>query len=247
MLLGVAIGAIYIFILLESTRLQWEIDIMFAKIANSVRWRSKSVQRYICSLKEKLYDLRMGTDTANQIQVCDLDIENRLKEEAVRYQATKEKNFHCVISKLPIQYERFAFFDFGSGKGKVLIMAHQCGFRDIYGIEASKYLNVIAKDNIKKSIKNGHSIKLICMDASLYHLPPIPSVYYFYNPFKGKILKKVIHNITMALENQFSEAYIIYMNSHLAEMFLETGKFKVFSQGQIYRQDYCIFTTVRSG
>ena len=69
----------------------------------------------------------------------------------------------------------FNFVDLGSGKGKVIILAHKMGFKKILGVEISTKLNEICKNNLKKLGLN--NIKIIEQDATIMKVLPENSVF----------------------------------------------------------------------
>jgi len=75
-------------------------------------------------------------------------------EKSVRYEATPVSFFHSAVSKLALDYPKTVFIDFGSGKGRTLLLACKYPFHSIIGIEISPALCEIATDNINKYLAN---------------------------------------------------------------------------------------------
>ena len=59
---------------------------------------------------------------------------------AVAYEPSPYHITTKIIQKLSIDHTRFSFLDFGSGKGRVLLIACQLPFKSVIGIEFSQDL-----------------------------------------------------------------------------------------------------------
>ena len=66
---------------------------------------------------------------------------------AVRYDPSNPEVVRGLISKLQIDYSRFSFIDFGSGKGRVLLVAAGFPFKEVIGVEFSRELHEVALKN----------------------------------------------------------------------------------------------------
>jgi hypothetical protein len=73
--------------------------------------------------RDNEFDRRFGVDTAGTIPLSALDVDDEDWEYGFSYEATDPKYFKAVVGELPIKYEKFTFIDFGSGKGRVLLLA----------------------------------------------------------------------------------------------------------------------------
>jgi hypothetical protein len=58
------------------------------------------------------FDRRAGVHTAGRVTLEELGLS---PEKSVRYEATPISFFHSLLGKLPIDYARTVFIDFGSG------------------------------------------------------------------------------------------------------------------------------------
>jgi hypothetical protein len=87
-----------------------------------------------------------------------------------------------------INYNEYIFIDVGSGLGRNLLLASSFPFIKLVGLEHSKYLHDIAKENIE--IYKSDTIKcdnfdLQCINALDYPLPEENLVLYFWKPFSS--------------------------------------------------------------
>ena len=85
------------------------------------------------------FDLRYGIDTMGCVSMDALKIESEHKERGVRYEPSELGAVRRLL-QMPALPRNGLFVDLGSGKGRVLLIAAQCGFRRIVGVEFSPEL-----------------------------------------------------------------------------------------------------------
>jgi len=177
---------------------------------------------------EKSFDRRFRVETSEAVAVEDLDVPESLRGDAVEYNATSGAKFGCLLSDLSINYQDFAFVDFGSGKGKVLLMAADFPFDRIIGIELSPSLSHVATENIS-SYRNRRqqcsNIISLCADATEFEYPDQPLLLYFFNPFSETILRKVVENIDKSLQESPRTILIVYYNPQHEQAFRDSERF----------------------
>lgn len=135
---------------------------------------------------------------------------------ACRYQATRESRFEVIFRLLGHDACQRALVDFGCGKGRVLIMAANRGFRRVYGVEFVREFYEIAKSNVQTlGLQN---ITLHYGDAANYPIPEDSTVFYFYNPFKQNVFAQVLDRIEQSLNRVPREAFVVYVTPIHAEL-----------------------------
>lgn len=162
---------------------------------------------------QREFDRRFRVDTAGVISLSALDVANEHWESGFSYEPTDSENFKAVIGELPIRYEDFTFTDFGSGKGKALLLAAEFPFRKILGVEISLRLHQVAKQNIR-NYRNGlvkcNAMESICSDATSFRISGEQTVFYFFNPFEEPPMARVLSNIEESLRKHPRRIYIVY-------------------------------------
>ncbi len=115
--------------------------------------------------------------------------------------------------------------DFGSGKGRVVVVAAYYGFENITGIEFANALCAHAKQNIKKTQPIFPAVKfnIICDDVVNYKIEKEQNVFFFFNPFDEVIMLEVVKNIRSSLKENSRKVYIMYVNPVHKEIFLSAG------------------------
>jgi SAM-dependent methyltransferase len=158
------------------------------------------------------FDLLYGTDTMRWIRAKDLGANSEYDVNAVRYQATKARPLRKFMRKLDLPRDR-VFTDLGSGKGRVLLIAAQLGFEKIVGIEFSRRLCDIARQNVKIfATKTGitSSIDVIESDVALYNIEPEQCIFFIYNPFDEVVMERLLMNLRGSLERFPRKIWLLY-------------------------------------
>jgi len=144
------------------------------------------------------YDYRHGVDTFSSIAKKDLFEKGKRLELQNRYVPSTFSIIEYGISKakevLGDDVNSINFIDYGSGKGKVLIVAARYGFKKCIGIEYSLELHKVAEKNMEK-LGLTNQVELIQGDALNYIPSPDDRVLYFFNPFMGGILETCLQTI----------------------------------------------------
>ena len=105
--------------------------------------------------------------------------------------------------------------DYGCGKGRVaFFMASVIGCR-VTGIDHSKKLIDMAKEN-RKSSRLGDRVTLICTLAEQYEVRD-ENVFFFFNPFSGKVFESVLRRLKERDVGKLilyypSDEYMIWLN-----------------------------------
>ena len=194
---------------------------MLAVAAEHIAWLTSrlrpSVRAQIQEREQRAaaFDERFGVDTAGCIHQTELNINNPNQLHAVFYRGSDPKFFRDAIEALPIDYRRFVFIDFGSGKGRAILLATEFPFKRIVGVEFSEELHRIAQDNIRRfhsDISKCRDVESVCMDAVHYPLPDDCLVCYLCNPFDATIVAQVLSNIRKSLLRNPREIFIVYYN-----------------------------------
>jgi len=105
--------------------------------------------------------------------------------------------------------------DFGSGKGRMLLVASEFGFREERGVEFAHELCETARRNVARyTARTGVAaeFKIIESDAACYAIAADENVFMMYNPFDETILGRVLDNIAASLRKAPRRILIIYVN-----------------------------------
>jgi hypothetical protein len=181
-------------------------------LANLCSWTGK---QWYWQYKEHQFDRRHRVDTSGLIPIESLDVRAEDRDRGWGYMATQPEWFHIVLSQLAIDYERYVFVDFGSGKGRALLLASTLPFKEVIGVEFCDALHRIAQTNIdawQQSAPPRCKLRSISADATTFAIPPEPAVLYFYNPFKESVMREVVANIESSHRHNPRHLILVYAN-----------------------------------
>jgi hypothetical protein len=163
--------------------------------------------------RELKFDATYGLDTTEIVLPHQTEVRGGNWMFGQRYQGVDPGRFVQLMSELSIDHGQFTFIDFGSGKGRAIVLAMNFPFKKIIGIEYSEQLNVAARQNVLRypdNAKRCKEIEIICGDATDLPIPDGPLVLYLNNPFGRPVMERVIHNVSMSFQVCPRRMVIIY-------------------------------------
>lgn len=168
------------------------------------------------------FDRRYGVQTTGDRKISELSVSGASAADAVDYEGTPVNYFPIVMSYLPRDLKDFVFVDYGSGKGRALLLASRFNFKRIVGVEFAKDLHEIAERNIsaylprRQLCPNLHSVHA---DAIEFEIPEEHGcVFYIFNPFGKRTLAKVLDRIEASYRRHPRKMYLLYYNPKHAEL-----------------------------
>jgi predicted RNA methylase len=172
----------------------------------------RTAQSAISILQDYIFDFLHGTNTVRKIRQDALSTVGAHKKEARDYVPTRGRAFLKLMERLVFP-KGGVFIDFGSGKGKILMLASKLGFKRVVGVEFSPYLCDLANQNIVSFSRKDPSkvkIEILCMDAAEFSIPDDANVIFMFNPFGLAVMESVVANIDASLRGCPREYILIY-------------------------------------
>ena len=230
------------------------------KLAGRALWLNRQIRR---SLRQRgalgttrqalwvaadsAFDPIHGVDTGGHIPLSaihDVESDNRIYGSG--YYATRVGLFKQMIGASDIEPHCYNFIDYGSGKGRGILLAAQLPFRRVVGVEYSPTLHQIAEQNlhvVRFANRRSGPVESVCMDAVRFHIPEEPVVLYFFNPFTRQVMESVRDNLIRSYENNPRSIVVIYhipVHSDAWDAVEFLGRHAWFS-------DYVIYKSAESG
>ena len=90
-------------------------------------------------------------------------------EHATHYEPTPVGDFAPLLAHVPFALERATFVDLGSGMGRGIFLAARYPFKTVVGVEFSRALHEVAKDNLARidpATLLCRDVRIICADAT---------------------------------------------------------------------------------
>ncbi len=164
------------------------------------------------------FDRQYGVDTDGRFDgwtyLSDLDIPSSNWIDGNDYAAIEPIRFKRVLAGFDIAFEDYTFVDFGSGKGRALLLASELPFKRIIGLEFSPDLHRTAEENIRRyspATQKCRDIQSLNVDFADYALPPEASVLFFFHPCHARVLSGVVAGIGRSLRSHPRPLYIAYV------------------------------------
>jgi SAM-dependent methyltransferase len=175
---------------------------------------------------EARFDRRYGIDTCGiQDDLAALGAGGEHLAEANGYEPVQFRVFRAIMRACGIDPRGYVFVDFGSGKGRALLLAAQYGFKRIIGVEFAPKLHQVAQRNVEAFCRRrplaGGRIELHCGDAVDLEIPDADALLCFYNPFGERVLRKVAANIERSFRERPRKLLIAYRNAVHSHVFDE--------------------------
>lgn len=177
------------------------------------------------------FDATYGSDTAAIREIGSLAASDAAAvRAAVRYQASDAQLVQGVLSRLPIDYREYSFIDFGSGKGRTLMVAAGFPFKSVVGIELFRELHEVAARNLAQlpaAAVRAEAIETVNGDAARFEPPRHNLACYLYNPFGPPVIAAVARRLAAHHQKHGCRVVVIYVDPRHRAVFEETGQFDI--------------------
>jgi SAM-dependent methyltransferase len=197
------------------------------------------------------FDRAHGVNTEGEIggwtYLSDLEIASQNWIEGNNYAAIEPERFNRVLASPGIAFEGYTFVDFGSGKGRALLLASEFPFTRIIGLEFSPELHRIATDNIQRyssPTQKCRKIESLVTDFVDFALPPGPVVLFFFDPCRLHVLKKVVEGMRQSWTANRRPMVVAYVaaRDNVAELFAKSGFLEEVSRSE--ELDFIVYASV---
>ena len=175
------------------------------------------------------FDHQWNVDTGGIYRPTEADVCGENWTHGIRYQAVDASALRETLNGLDINHGEFTFLDFGSGKGRALLVASEFGFKKVVGVEYCADLNRVAAENLKRHpeiVRRCKDIELITSDATEVALPSDALVMYLFNPFSRAVMSKVVNNVADSFRERSRRMIVVYFTPYDADLWEATGFLK---------------------
>ncbi len=186
---------------------------------NGVRHTLRAALRHLSTRVSRLidghFDPAFGTETRRVVENdAQKGVVSPNLTRGIRYEPTRAIPFRRVLRAARVPTDG-GFVDLGCGKGRALILAVQCGFTRVTGVDYSPELCTIAEQNLAAfRARTGRSFRsrIVAMDAADYAFTKEDAVVYLFNPFDAVVLAAVVARLSRSLERYPRTVWIVYHN-----------------------------------
>lgn len=190
------------------------------------------------------FDRKHGVDTHQNIALTDLHISTYSTEHARGYQPIYVRHLTRVLQVIQPTKDD-VLIDFGSGKGRVLLISAQYPFKKVVGVEFSDKLCEIAEKNVSEFSRKNKicPIEIHCIDAGQYEIKKEETIFFFFNPFETEIRQKVIENIKSSYAKYPRKMKIVYINRIPPELEEGTSAFALTTSSTLNGLPFQVYET----
>lgn len=196
---------------------------------------------------DRWFDFRYNTDTCRWVSLEQLSTLGSNRDHGHRYEPARIVVLRRLFAQIhPLVPQSSVVVDFGSGKGRVLMVAGECGFRTAKGIEFSPELCKIARANCESYLrKTGIQASLHPIEGDVvdYLIDKDDNVLLFFNPFDDVVMRRVLQNLRLSLA-QFPRKVIVCMyNVESVDSIMSDSEFQLLSSREQHGYTISIFTS----
>ncbi len=195
------------------------------------------------------FDTTRRVDTSGFVGLDKLTLVGSNKK-GHEYLAARPAVVRPILRSLPIRnHSEYTFVDLGSGKGRILFLAAEYGFRKVEGVEFALELHEAAVANIHRYRHSGQHrprIESVNLDAADYEFPRDNLVVYLFNPFGANVMEKVMSNLAASIQEHPRHVIMVIVWPELAPLADRAPWLELHSQARHHRvySDYRIYQTV---
>lgn len=188
---------------------------------------------------DQAFDRRWGTDTGGTMNLSALNVARDRALMGCGYQASNGVALSEAMTAAAIDPARFTFIDYGSGKGRVVMIAAAAGFGRAIGVEFAPELHAVALANADRFAAVGGAprrCEMVLGDAGSYVPPAGPIFAYIYNSFGPVILREVLERLEQRAAAG-EEIVAVYVNPQHREAFEASDRWHVLAD----REDWVLY------
>ena len=195
--------------------------------------RKRGLWNTLCIIVGELsFDLCHGMDSGGVIPLDELEVKGGNRAYGSEFQAVSvvlfKRVFGCLRREHGLEPRTALFVDFGSGKGRALVLALAEGFLRVLGVEFSGQLVDICRANFAKlkaagKLPIGARYELRHEDAVECMIPDEAGVFFLFNPFGPPIIDHVAENIACSACFHPRQIFVAYFNPLHQDAFEKRG------------------------
>ena len=185
------------------------------------------------------FDRWHGTETIQWVDTKSLDISAEAKEHIAPYKATKARPFRQLLRRLNLP-KTATFVDFGSGKGRALLLAAEYGFQKVIGVEISKEFCEVARRN---AMIMGYDTQIhpVLSDVSTFVIEADQTVFYLYDPFDVVILRRILDQFVSSVRQHPRTVWLVYNAPTYHEEVMGAGVFTEHQRHEISGTEFFVY------
>jgi SAM-dependent methyltransferase len=184
----------------------------------------RSFETLLSMVDDAVFDFRLATDTRTAVPQEKLRVISPENQSAAHpYVMTRARALRHAF-KTSTAPRDLRFNDIGCGKGKVLIVAALCGFKEVRGLDFAPDLISIAEKNLevfKNRLPKDARVTVECADVTQVDYGPKDCVFFLYNPFYADVMRGFCERLSRSLDDHPRRIWLIYADPAQLHVMLE--------------------------
>jgi len=130
----------------------------------------------------------------------------------------------------------YKLIDVGCGKGRVVMLASEYGFREIVGVELNPHLAAVARKNLRKWLRSAlacPSVAVVHADALSFPIADEPVVLFFFNSFEREMVEMWLNRLAQAASARANPIDLIYVHPEFDGLVRQVRGMEVVAQAEI--------------
>ncbi len=177
-------------------------------VENTIRFGAEFVE-------DQWFDRTRRVQTAGEVSLKAAGISREQQRDSEAYQPARPFHIRRLLREIEANdLSQFSYIDFGSGKGRSLLVAAEHPFRQITGVEFSPALHAQSIQNIQSFHAAQHgsrNITALQANAMDYVFPDGKLVLYLFNPFGAATMQRVLDNLQASLDRDPRHVIILLL------------------------------------
>ena len=202
--------------------------------------------KFYAAFVDQWFDIRYGTDTCRWATLDKLHIVGVNKNHGNRYEPARIVVMRRLFRQIrPLVPKESVVVDLGSGKGRVLLIAAECGFTAATGVEFAAELCEIARNNcLKYQRKTNCSVQFRVVEGDVvdYNITLHDNVFVLFNPFDDLVMEQVIARLSDSLSQYPRRVLVCMYNMVSVDLMSRTPGFAVIDTSERYGYRTTIFS-----
>lgn len=164
---------------------------------------------------DRALDHRYGATTRGGVTPDQLTVTGPNRDLGIEYMPTPGWVLRRILQRLPGAPAEFVFVDVGAGKGRMLLVAAELGYKRVVGVEFARELIDIARANAagqRRRRPDATEVEVLHEDATTFAVPDEPCVFFLYHPFDAPVLEAFVENVRRFWEHRPRPIYLVYVN-----------------------------------
>jgi SAM-dependent methyltransferase len=195
---------------------------------------------------DRWFDFRYGVDTCRWATLDTLHIVGANKAHGHRYEPARIVVIRQLLRKIrPLVPPESVVVDLGSGKGRVLLIAAECGFTAATGVEFASELCETSRENCliyQRKTKCAAQFRIVEGDVVDYDIGEHDNVFVLFNPFDDLVMAQVIARLKQSLSQYPRRVLVCMYNMESVNLMSRTPGFIVIDASERYGYRTTVFS-----